>query len=240
MAKMYAGIADDAPACRTSFVIDDGGLDELARRGAERRRRGPGPNGSPGSRQTGSPRSSTRRARPDDPRAARSRTATCARTCCRTSTRCARCSNPTRSASCSCRWRTRCTKIIALVGVEWGIKLAFATDVAHLQEELALVRPTMVVAVPRVFEKVFNGAQQQGPRRRSRRHLRQVGRGGHPLVRERRRRSDFTRSPASRTLRWSGWCTASCRRCSAGGCASPSAAAPRSVSGSRTSSTVSA
>jgi long-chain acyl-CoA synthetase len=50
-------------------------------------------------------------------------------------------------------------KIIALVGTERGIKLAFATDVAHLQEELALVRPTMVVAVPRVFEKVFNSAQ---------------------------------------------------------------------------------
>jgi long-chain acyl-CoA synthetase len=53
------------------------------------------------------------------------------------------------------------TKIIALVGAEWGIKLAFATDVAHLQEELAMVRPTMVVAVPRVFEKVFNGAQHK-------------------------------------------------------------------------------
>ncbi|HVJ96965.1 MAG TPA: long-chain fatty acid--CoA ligase, partial [Acidimicrobiia bacterium] len=52
-------------------------------------------------------------------------------------------------------------KIIVLVGSEWGIKLAFATDLAHLQEELALVRPTMVVAVPRVFEKVFNGAQQK-------------------------------------------------------------------------------
>ena len=52
-------------------------------------------------------------------------------------------------------------KIIALVGMEWGIKLAFATDVAHLQEEMALVRPTMLVAVPRVFEKVFNGAQQK-------------------------------------------------------------------------------
>ena len=52
------------------------------------------------------------------------------------------------------------TKIIALVGTEWGIKLAFATDLAHLQEELVMVRPTMVVAVPRVFEKVFNSAQR--------------------------------------------------------------------------------
>jgi long-chain acyl-CoA synthetase len=52
-------------------------------------------------------------------------------------------------------------KIIALVGAEWGIKMAFATDIAHLQEELALVRPTMLVAVPRVFDKVFNGAQRE-------------------------------------------------------------------------------
>jgi long-chain acyl-CoA synthetase len=53
------------------------------------------------------------------------------------------------------------TKIIALVGTEVGHKLAFATDIAHLEEEMAMVRPTMVVAVPRVFEKVFNGAQHK-------------------------------------------------------------------------------
>jgi long-chain acyl-CoA synthetase len=53
------------------------------------------------------------------------------------------------------------TKSIALVGVEWGMKLAFATDVAHLEEELAMVRPTVVLAVPRVFEKIFNGAQHK-------------------------------------------------------------------------------
>lgn len=51
------------------------------------------------------------------------------------------------------------TKMIALVGVEWGIKLAFATGIANLQEELAMVRPTMVVAVPRVFEKIYDSAQ---------------------------------------------------------------------------------
>ncbi len=53
------------------------------------------------------------------------------------------------------------TKIIALVGLEWGVTLAFATDLAHLQEELPMVRPTMVIAVPRVFEKVYNGAQHK-------------------------------------------------------------------------------
>ena len=53
------------------------------------------------------------------------------------------------------------TKIIALVCVEWGAQCVFATDVAHLPEELVMVRPTLVVGVPRVFEKVFNGAQHK-------------------------------------------------------------------------------
>jgi long-chain acyl-CoA synthetase len=53
------------------------------------------------------------------------------------------------------------TKIIALVCIEWGTKVAFATDHDHLQEELALAQPTLLVAVPRVFEKVFNAAQHK-------------------------------------------------------------------------------
>ncbi|HET6950215.1 MAG TPA: long-chain fatty acid--CoA ligase [Acidimicrobiales bacterium] len=52
-------------------------------------------------------------------------------------------------------------KIIALVCVEWGTKLAFATDMAHVPEELSLARPTLVVSVPRVFEKVFNKAEHR-------------------------------------------------------------------------------
>ncbi|HEX6235944.1 MAG TPA: AMP-dependent synthetase/ligase, partial [Acidimicrobiales bacterium] len=52
-------------------------------------------------------------------------------------------------------------KIIALVCVEWGATLAFATDMAHVQEELPLARPTLVASVPRVFEKVYNGAQHR-------------------------------------------------------------------------------
>ena len=53
------------------------------------------------------------------------------------------------------------TKIITLVGVEWGTKGAFATDMGALLEEFAMVQPTMIAAVPRIFEKVFNGAQQK-------------------------------------------------------------------------------
>lgn len=52
------------------------------------------------------------------------------------------------------------TKIIALVALEHGATTAFATDLAHLPEELPLARPTLIVSVPRVFEKVFNSAQQ--------------------------------------------------------------------------------
>jgi len=53
------------------------------------------------------------------------------------------------------------TKIISLVAAEWGIKVGYATDIGHLQEEMPMVGPTMVVAVPRVFEKVYNGANQK-------------------------------------------------------------------------------
>jgi long-chain acyl-CoA synthetase len=52
-------------------------------------------------------------------------------------------------------------KIIVLVGVEWGSKGAFATDISALLEEFGMVQPTMIAAVPRIFEKVFNGAQQK-------------------------------------------------------------------------------
>jgi long-chain acyl-CoA synthetase len=53
------------------------------------------------------------------------------------------------------------TKSIALVCIEWGAKLAFATDFAHFPKEVTLARPTLIVAVPRVFEKVFTAAQRQ-------------------------------------------------------------------------------
>ena len=52
-------------------------------------------------------------------------------------------------------------KIIALVAAEHGIKSAFASDLNHLAEEMAMTEPTMIVGVPRVFEKVFNAAQQR-------------------------------------------------------------------------------
>jgi long-chain acyl-CoA synthetase len=44
-------------------------------------------------------------------------------------------------------------------GLDQGVEIAFASGLDQLPEELALVRPTFLVAVPRVFEKVLAGAR---------------------------------------------------------------------------------
>ncbi len=52
-------------------------------------------------------------------------------------------------------------KILMLSSVEQGVKVGFATSPQHLTEEMPIFRPTYVAAVPRIFEKVFTGAQQR-------------------------------------------------------------------------------
>lgn len=42
-----------------------------------------------------------------------------------------------------------------------GVKLGYSTGVPQLLEELAIYKPTWLFSVPRVFEKVFNGAQHK-------------------------------------------------------------------------------
>lgn len=51
------------------------------------------------------------------------------------------------------------TKGNLLFSLEQGIRTGFATDIAHLGEELGMVRATVIAGVPRVFEKVYNSAQ---------------------------------------------------------------------------------
>ena len=52
-------------------------------------------------------------------------------------------------------------KILLMANIEAGAKVGFSTGIDHLTEELGIFRPTFVAAVPRVFEKVYAGAQQK-------------------------------------------------------------------------------
>jgi long-chain acyl-CoA synthetase len=49
-------------------------------------------------------------------------------------------------------------KIIWLFCITNGIHVSFATDVANVSEELGMVRPSLIVSVPRIFEKVHDRA----------------------------------------------------------------------------------
>ncbi|MGZ4702484.1 MAG: AMP-dependent synthetase/ligase, partial [Ilumatobacteraceae bacterium] len=51
------------------------------------------------------------------------------------------------------------TKITALFVMESRLREEFATDIAHLPEELGMAQPTLICAVPRIFEKVYNSAR---------------------------------------------------------------------------------
>jgi long-chain acyl-CoA synthetase len=52
-------------------------------------------------------------------------------------------------------------KIVALVLMDRGIKIAYATDTPSVPEELPIAKPTLLVGVPRVYERVYNKAQHK-------------------------------------------------------------------------------
>lgn len=52
------------------------------------------------------------------------------------------------------------TKGNLLFCLEMGVQTGFASDIAHLPEELAMVQPSVIAAVPRIFEKVHNSAHR--------------------------------------------------------------------------------
>ncbi len=52
-------------------------------------------------------------------------------------------------------------RLVQVAAVMAPIKLAHVSDVKTLTDELGAFRPTMVLGVPRVFEKVFNSARAQ-------------------------------------------------------------------------------
>ena len=52
-------------------------------------------------------------------------------------------------------------RIIEVACIEGGIVLGHCADLNALLPALASFRPTFILAVPRVFEKVYNGAEQK-------------------------------------------------------------------------------
>jgi long-chain acyl-CoA synthetase len=52
-------------------------------------------------------------------------------------------------------------RFIQVLCVESGVTLGHTPDIADVVPDLASYRPTFLLAVPRVFEKVYNGAEQQ-------------------------------------------------------------------------------
>lgn len=52
-------------------------------------------------------------------------------------------------------------RIIQLSCVHARVQIAYAPDVARLTDDLKSLRPTLILAVPRVFEKLFTAAQRQ-------------------------------------------------------------------------------
>jgi long-chain acyl-CoA synthetase len=52
-------------------------------------------------------------------------------------------------------------RVIQVASVNEGAKINFSNGVPVLLEELQMVRPTWMFAVPRVFEKIYNGAYQK-------------------------------------------------------------------------------
>ena len=52
-------------------------------------------------------------------------------------------------------------RIIQIACIHGRVRLGHSADVTHLLDDLAGFRPSFLLAVPRVFEKVFNGAQQK-------------------------------------------------------------------------------
>ncbi|MDN5898837.1 MAG: AMP-dependent synthetase/ligase [Brachybacterium sp.] len=50
-------------------------------------------------------------------------------------------------------------RLISVLAASWPITTAFTSDTKDLMQDLAAFKPTFLLAVPRVFEKVYNGAE---------------------------------------------------------------------------------
>jgi long-chain acyl-CoA synthetase len=52
-------------------------------------------------------------------------------------------------------------KTVALILLDRGIEIAYATDQASVPDELPMFSPTLLIGVPRVYERIYNKAQHK-------------------------------------------------------------------------------
>lgn len=52
-------------------------------------------------------------------------------------------------------------RVVQVVAVSTGTTIGFSTGIPNLLEELPMFKPTYAFSVPRVFEKIYNGAKQK-------------------------------------------------------------------------------
>ena len=50
-------------------------------------------------------------------------------------------------------------RVVQSASVSYGVTIAYSSGIPNLLEELPMVKPTWVFSVPRVFEKIYNGAK---------------------------------------------------------------------------------
>jgi long-chain acyl-CoA synthetase len=160
-AASFAEVAERLPGCRDSFVIDEGGLDQLIARGTEV------PEGAVAERIAGITH--------DDLATLIYTSGTTGRPkgCMLTQGNlCVNVAQASQSWDPVLRNDEDTTllflplahsfaKIVALVLMDRGIKIAYATDTLLLPEEMPMFKPTLLVGVPRVYERVYNKAQHK-------------------------------------------------------------------------------
>ena len=121
-----------------------------------------------------------------------------------------------------------------------GATVAYARSVAHLVEDMRNVRPTILISVPRIYERAYLAIHERLARagalaRKLSALAERIGWSRFELA-----QGDRARAVAARTARSgrrsTGWSRARCAPRSAAGCASRSPAARRCRSASRISS----
>ena len=126
-------------------------------------------------------------------------------------------------------------RIIQVGCVKSRTRLGHTADIKKLLPDLAEFQPTFILAVPRVFEKVFNTASQRATAD-GRGKIFDRGRGDRDRLLARPRRAARSRpGPGPARAFFDGSSTASCAPRSAARASTPSPAAPRSATGSATS-----